>query len=117
MKSSLIHIFPCIFIISYILAHGPNSQLPPPWLLSQTCDFNHFIHSTVLLIFDKFEYFRVYLLTEDDMSGLSRGAKAYLQGKFGNRANFNQSERVLYSHDIAAMPGLLKPLVGNDRAR
>ena len=47
------------------------------------------------------------------MSGLSRGAKAYLQGKFGNRANFNQSERVLYSHDIAAMPGLLKPLVGN----
>ncbi len=47
------------------------------------------------------------------MSRLSPGARAYLQGKFGNRANFNQTERVLYSHDIAAMPGLLKPLVGN----
>src|SRR3990172_5922786 len=31
---------------------------------------------------------------------------------FGNRANFRYGERVLYSHDVAAMPGLVKPLVG-----
>ncbi|MBN1375637.1 MAG: FAD-binding oxidoreductase [Dehalococcoidia bacterium] len=47
------------------------------------------------------------------MSGPGSKAKAYLLGKFGNRANFNKSERILYSHDIAAMPGLLKPFVGN----
>ncbi len=47
------------------------------------------------------------------MSKLNSKQKAFLQGKFGNRANFNRTERVLYSHDIAAMPGLLKPLVGD----
>ncbi|TAK34562.1 MAG: FAD-binding oxidoreductase [Chloroflexota bacterium] len=31
---------------------------------------------------------------------------------FGNRVNFRYGERVLYSHDVAAMPGLVKPLVG-----
>src|SRR4030042_6570146 len=34
-------------------------------------------------------------------------------GKFGSRVNFSRTERKLYGHDIAAMPGLIKPLVGN----
>jgi Fe-S oxidoreductase/FAD/FMN-containing dehydrogenase len=33
--------------------------------------------------------------------------------KFGERVSFDRTERVLYSHDIAAMPNLIKPLVGN----
>ncbi len=44
---------------------------------------------------------------------LGRREKAYLMGKFGNRANFNATELVLYSHDIAAMPSLIKPLIGS----
>jgi FAD/FMN-containing dehydrogenase len=38
--------------------------------------------------------------------------EAYLK-KFGNRATFDKTERMLYGHDIAAMPNLVKPLVGN----
>jgi Fe-S oxidoreductase/FAD/FMN-containing dehydrogenase len=37
---------------------------------------------------------------------------AYLE-KFGNRMTVNKTERVLYGHDIAAIPKLVKPLVGN----
>ena len=33
--------------------------------------------------------------------------------KFGSRVTFDATERRLYGHDIAAMPGLIKPLVGN----
>ena len=47
------------------------------------------------------------------MSKLGTRGKAYLQGKFGNRVNFNRTERVLYGHDIAAVPGLLRPLIGD----
>jgi hypothetical protein len=36
-----------------------------------------------------------------------------LQTKFGDRVNFRKSERKLYGHDVAALPGLIKPLVGN----
>lgn len=32
---------------------------------------------------------------------------------FGDRVNIRYGERVLYSHDVAAMPGLVKPLVGD----
>ncbi len=39
--------------------------------------------------------------------------QAYLQSEFGSRVNFSKTERKLYGHDIAAMPGLLKPLVGD----
>lgn len=39
--------------------------------------------------------------------------KEFLEKKFGNRVNFSETERVLYSHDIAAMPSLIAPLVGN----
>ena len=38
------------------------------------------------------------------MSKLRSSQKAYLQGQFGNRANFSKTERILYGHDIAAMP-------------
>jgi len=36
----------------------------------------------------------------------------YLKSKFGKRVNFNRIERKLYSHDIAAIPGLAKPFLG-----
>ena len=38
--------------------------------------------------------------------------QAFLE-KFGNRMTLNKTERVLYGHDIAAMPNLVKPLIGN----
>ena len=42
-----------------------------------------------------------------------RGMKIkWLQEKFGNRVNFNPNERLLYSHDIAAVPAVVKPLIG-----
>jgi Fe-S oxidoreductase/FAD/FMN-containing dehydrogenase len=39
--------------------------------------------------------------------------RAYLKEKFGNRVNFDEMERRLYSHDIAAIPSLIQPLIGN----
>ncbi len=39
--------------------------------------------------------------------------RSYLEGKFGSRVTFRETERKLYGHDIAAMPSLIKPLVGN----
>ncbi len=47
------------------------------------------------------------------MNKLGVKDKSFLQGKFGNRVNFNKTERILYSHDIAAMPGMIKPLIGD----
>ncbi len=47
------------------------------------------------------------------MAKLTKKNKEWLQEKFGERANFNPVERLLYSHDIAAMPSLFKPLIGN----
>lgn len=47
------------------------------------------------------------------MSRLSPGQKSFLEEKFKGRVNFNRTERKLYSHDIAAMPGLFKPLIGD----
>jgi len=47
------------------------------------------------------------------MSQLGKKARVFLEGKFGNRVSFNKTERILYGHDIAAVPGLLKPLIGN----
>jgi len=44
---------------------------------------------------------------------IGKKEKTWLEGHFGPRANFNPTERLLYSHDIAAMPSLFKPLVGN----
>lgn len=39
--------------------------------------------------------------------------QAFLEEKFGSRVSFNAIERKMYSHDIAAMPNLVKPLIGN----
>jgi len=47
------------------------------------------------------------------MSKPGKKTRAFLEGKFGNRVNFNKTERILYGHDIAAMPGLIRPLIGD----
>ena len=47
------------------------------------------------------------------MTQLDEKHQSYLQEKFGSRVSFNKTERKLYSHDIAALPGLIKPLLGN----
>ncbi|HPR56671.1 MAG TPA: FAD-binding and (Fe-S)-binding domain-containing protein [Deltaproteobacteria bacterium] len=47
------------------------------------------------------------------MSKLSSAQKEYLSGKFKDRVTFDDVERMLYSHDIAAMPSLIKPLIGD----
>jgi Fe-S oxidoreductase/FAD/FMN-containing dehydrogenase len=38
---------------------------------------------------------------------------AYLTEKFGKRVNFDEVERILYSHDVGAIPSLVKPLIGD----
>ncbi|UCG10639.1 MAG: FAD-binding oxidoreductase [Dehalococcoidia bacterium] len=47
------------------------------------------------------------------MAKLNSQQRAYLEQKFGNRVSFHKTERKLYSHDIAAMPSLIKPFIGN----
>ena len=39
--------------------------------------------------------------------------KNYLENKFDDRVNFNRTERKLYGHDIATVPSLVKPFIGN----
>ncbi|MBS3818152.1 FAD-binding oxidoreductase [bacterium] len=46
------------------------------------------------------------------MSSLNKKDQEWLGQNFGERVNFNPTERLLYSHDIAAIPGIFKPLVG-----
>ena len=38
--------------------------------------------------------------------------QSYLEAKFGNRVTFDKTERKLYGHDIAAIPGVLKTVIG-----
>ena len=47
------------------------------------------------------------------MGKLNNSQREYLEEKFGKRVSFRRTERKLYGHDISAMPGLIKPLVGN----
>src|SRR4030042_1986891 len=47
------------------------------------------------------------------MSSINSQQKSYLEGKFGNRVTFRGVERKLYGHDIAAIPGIVKPFIGN----
>lgn len=47
------------------------------------------------------------------MAKLGSELRSWLEQKFGSRVNFQKTERMLYGHDIAAMPGLFKPLIGN----
>jgi hypothetical protein len=54
---------------------------------------------------------------EVSMSDLSREQVSFLEGKFGKRVNFDKLERKLYSHDIASIPSMVRPLVGNTTPR
>jgi transposase InsO family protein len=47
------------------------------------------------------------------MGGIGTKQRSYLEGRFGKRVCFRRTERKLYGHDIAAIPSLIKPLVGN----
>ena len=47
------------------------------------------------------------------MSRIDAEEKAQLKELFGERISFRKIERKLYGHDIATMPGIIKPLVGN----
>ncbi len=47
------------------------------------------------------------------MAKIGASQRAYLLDRFQNRVSFRKSERKLYGHDIAAMPSLIKPLVGS----
>ena len=47
------------------------------------------------------------------MARLSTQHRDTLTSLFGDRVTFERIERKMYSHDIAAMPKLVKPLVGN----
>ena len=47
------------------------------------------------------------------MSNLGKAHKEYLKEKFKDRVTFDDVERMLYGHDIAAMPSLIKPLIGD----
>lgn len=46
------------------------------------------------------------------MASLRKKDADWLTENFAERANFNPTERLLYGHDIAAIPGLFKPLIG-----
>jgi Fe-S oxidoreductase/FAD/FMN-containing dehydrogenase len=39
--------------------------------------------------------------------------RSYLEAKFCGRVTFDKTERKLYGHDIAAIPGLLKTIIGH----
>ncbi len=47
------------------------------------------------------------------MAQITQNDVNWFQQLFGDRVTFEKTERVLYSHDIAAMPKLFKPLIGN----
>lgn len=49
------------------------------------------------------------------MSKLTRQDKQWLLDKFSDRVTFDVIERILYGHDIAAMPKLFKPLIGDTK--
>jgi Fe-S oxidoreductase/FAD/FMN-containing dehydrogenase len=44
---------------------------------------------------------------------MQKKAMEKLKSMFGNRVSFNKTERKLYSHDIASIPALVKPFIGN----
>ncbi len=46
------------------------------------------------------------------MGKINTKEKKYLEEKFANRVNFRRTERKLYGHDIAAIPGIVKPFIG-----
>lgn len=46
------------------------------------------------------------------MAKLTEKDRKWLSKTYRERVNFNPTERLLYSHDIAAIPSLFKPLIG-----
>ncbi|MGQ9652861.1 MAG: FAD-binding and (Fe-S)-binding domain-containing protein [Thermodesulfobacteriota bacterium] len=46
------------------------------------------------------------------MGHLDQERRSHLEGMFGQRVCFRETERKLYGHDIGALPGLIKVLVG-----
>ena len=47
------------------------------------------------------------------MSRIDEKERLYLEQEFGNRVSFRRTERKLYGHDIAALPSIVKRLIGN----
>jgi Fe-S oxidoreductase/FAD/FMN-containing dehydrogenase len=47
------------------------------------------------------------------MGALNKGQRSFLEGKFPGRVTFDRVERKLYGHDIAAMPAIMKPVIGS----
>jgi len=47
------------------------------------------------------------------MASLSKTQQKKLQKMFGERMTFDKTERKLYGHDIAAMPSMIKPIIGD----
>jgi len=47
------------------------------------------------------------------MAKINNQQKELLEEKYGNRISFRKIERKLYGHDVAAIPSLMKPLIGN----
>jgi Fe-S oxidoreductase/FAD/FMN-containing dehydrogenase len=47
------------------------------------------------------------------VASLNTQDREFLTTLFGDRVTFDRIERKLYSHDVAAIPGLVKPLVGH----
>jgi Fe-S oxidoreductase/FAD/FMN-containing dehydrogenase len=47
------------------------------------------------------------------MGALNKGERSFLEAKFVGRVTFDRLERKLYGHDIAAMPAMMKPIVGS----
>ena len=46
------------------------------------------------------------------MAVLDRSFESFLENTFGTRVTFDRTERMLYGHDIAAMPSMTRPLAG-----
>jgi Fe-S oxidoreductase/FAD/FMN-containing dehydrogenase len=47
------------------------------------------------------------------MARIGAERRRWLEEKFGKRVSFRRVERMLYGHDIASMPPLFKPLIGD----
>jgi Fe-S oxidoreductase/FAD/FMN-containing dehydrogenase len=47
------------------------------------------------------------------MGDMKRTQRAHLEREFDSRVSFRKAERKLYGHDIAAVPSLIRPLIGN----
>jgi hypothetical protein len=47
------------------------------------------------------------------LSTINKKQQTELEKMFGSRINFRRMERKLYGHDIAAIPDLVKPFLGN----